>query len=94
MTIVDGTFMCVPGEMQLSRHLHDSLSEVFVAHTRSARPWELNWGGGWFCPGCAVEATADKRHVRCGKCGEYLDEFLHHLIERHPHRAGDGKGWI
>jgi hypothetical protein len=94
MSIGDSTFTCVPGEMQLSRHLHDSLSDVFVTHARSARPWALKWGGRWFCPGCGVEATADRQHVRCEKCGEYLDEFLHQLIELHPHRADDGNGWI
>ncbi|HSY21829.1 MAG TPA: hypothetical protein VK841_06935 [Polyangiaceae bacterium] len=37
----------------------------------------------------------DKEHVRCPSCGEHLDELLYALIERHPHRAGDGeKGWI
>jgi ribosomal protein S27AE len=93
MDIVNGTFACVSGEMPLSRNLHAKLSEVFIARTRGARPITLNWGGGWFCPGCGVAATADREHVRCGKCGEYLDEFLHALIELHPHRAPDGNGW-
>jgi hypothetical protein len=95
MIVKDGTFRCVPGEMQLSKNLHDGLSEVFVTRTRKARPHALNWGGGWFCPGCGIAAAADKEHVQCQSCGEYLDEFLYALIERHPHRAGDGeKGWI
>jgi hypothetical protein len=94
MDMVNGTFTCVSGEMPLSRNLHERLCEVFVSRTRSARPVPLNWGGGWFCPGCGVPATADREHVRCEKCGEYLDEFLYALIERHPHRAQDGQGWI
>jgi hypothetical protein len=91
MTLVDGTFMCVAGDMPLSRHLHDELSAVFVHRARSARPRSLDWGGVWFCPGCGVEATTDQQHVRCGQCGEYLDEFLYELVEIHPHRSGDGK---
>jgi hypothetical protein len=94
MTLVDGTFTCAEGQMQLSRDLHRRLSEVFVAHTRKARPHALNWGGGWFCPGCGVAAVADKEHVRCPMCGEYLDEFLYALIEQHPHREAGGRGWI
>ena len=93
MDIVNGTLTCVSGEMPLSRDLHAKLSEVFVARTRSARPITLNWGGGWFCPGCGVATASDMEHVRCGKCGEYLDEFLHALVELHPHRTPDGKGW-
>jgi len=92
MDLVNGTFACVSGEMPLSRNLHDQLSEVFVSRSRSARAMPLNWGGSWFCPGCGVAATTDDEHVRCGRCGEYLDEFLHALVELHPHRAQDGKG--
>jgi DNA-directed RNA polymerase subunit M/transcription elongation factor TFIIS len=89
MTLTDShagtTYSCLRGDMQLSRVMHDRLSEVFVARTRSARTHALNWGGGWFCPGCGVPATTDAEHVRCPKCNEYLDEFLHQLIELHPH---------
>jgi ribosomal protein S27AE len=91
MDLVNGTFTCVRGDMELSRRMHDALSEVFVARTRSARSRPLNWGEGWFCPGCGVAATTDPEHVRCGTCGEYLDEFLPQLIELHPHRARGGK---
>jgi rubrerythrin len=94
MDIVDGTFACASGEMALSRNLHDRLCEVFVSRSRSARQVPVNWGRGWFCPSCGTPAAADHEHVRCGTCGEYLDEFLHALIELHPHRALDGKGWI
>jgi hypothetical protein len=86
MSIVDGTFTCVAGEMQLSGSLHDTLSEVFVARARRARPRALNWGGNWFCPGCGVPAKTETEHVRCARCGEYLDEFLYQLVELHPHR--------
>lgn len=78
----------------LSQNLHDQLSEVFVSRTRAARQVPLDWGGSWFCPGWGVAATTDPKHVRCGKCGQYLDEFLHALVELHPHRAQDGTGSI
>lgn len=85
MEIVDGTFKCVPGNMPLSQNMHNGLSEVFVARSRHAREHPLRWGGRWFCPGCGVPATTSEEHVRCEKCGEYLDEFLYALVEWHPH---------
>lgn len=88
MEFADGTFKCVSGDMPLSRHLHDRLSEVFVARTRSARPISLKWGGEWFCPGCGAAAPIDGAHVRCERCRECLDEFLYELVELHPHRKG------
>jgi hypothetical protein len=93
MGLVNGTFACVSGEMPLSRSMHDRLSEVFVTRSRNARAMPLNWRGSWFCPGCGVAATTDHEHVRCRRCGEYLDEFLHALVELHPHRAQDDTGW-
>ena len=95
MAVQDGTLACARGEMPLSRALHKSLNEVFVAKTRRARAHALHWGGEWFCPGCGVAASTDKEHVRCPRCGEYLDEFLYALIELHPHRAiGSGRRGI
>jgi hypothetical protein len=88
MQLVDGTFKCVAGDMPLSQRLHDSLSEVFVTRARTGRLRALNWGGSWFCPGCGVPATTGSEHVRCEKCGEYLDEFLYGLVELHPHLGG------
>ena len=90
MDVVSATFTCVSCEMPLSRSLHDRLSEVFVSRTRSARTVPLNWGASWFCPGCRVAAKTGQDHVRCEKCGE----FLHALVELHPHRAHGGKGWL
>jgi hypothetical protein len=86
--------MCVEGDMPLSKKLHDSLSEVFVARSRDARSQPLKWGGRWFCPGCASPATTEADHVRCAACGQYLDEFLSQLIEFHPHRGPGGSGSI
>ncbi len=35
--------------------------------------------------GCGDPMQSDHEHVRCEKCGEYLDEFIHMLVELHPH---------
>ncbi|MFI5298264.1 MAG: hypothetical protein ACHREM_09220 [Polyangiales bacterium] len=91
MEMVDGTYKCISGDMPLSKVLHDRLSEVFVARSRSARALTINFGGRWFCPGCGSPASTDATHVRCEKCGEYLDEFLYQLIELHPHRDASGR---
>jgi hypothetical protein len=94
MDLVSGTFACVSGKMPLSGDLHDQLCEVFVSRTRGARAMPLNWGGSWFCPGCGGAATTGHEHVLCEKCGEYLEEFLHALVELHRHRVRHGTGWI
>ncbi|MEZ4258906.1 MAG: hypothetical protein R3B36_07545 [Polyangiaceae bacterium] len=89
MTLTDSdagmTYKCVPGDMHLSRVMHDRLSEVFEAHSRRARAHAQDWEGRWFCPGCGGPATVDAEHVRCPKCEEHLDEFIHGLVELHPH---------
>jgi hypothetical protein len=87
MVVRDGEVTCVPGEMGLSRKMHDGLSEVFIAHTRRSRPRAFPWGGRWFCPGCGGPMKTDNEHVRCETCSEYLDEFIHQLVEVHPHRS-------
>jgi predicted amidophosphoribosyltransferase len=93
MDLADGTYRCSPGHMPLSKDLHNRLTEVFVDRSRSARAIKLSWGGGWYCPGCGTPASVNGDHVECDRCGEYLDEFLSALIERHPHRRSDGQGW-
>ncbi|MBX3217133.1 MAG: hypothetical protein KF850_34195 [Labilithrix sp.] len=94
MDVMNGTFACVSGEMPLSPHLHSNLCELFVSRSRNAHSVPLNWGGSWFCPGRGRAATTGHKHVQCEACGVYLDEFLHALVELHPHRVPDGKGWI
>ncbi len=83
----DGTTLeCVPGEMQLSLALRTGLVEVFVERRRSARRVDYRIGGEWFCPGCGVPMVVGDG-AQCPRCREHLDEFVHSLIERHPHRA-------
>jgi hypothetical protein len=87
MVVRNGEVTCVPGEMGLSRKMRDGLSEVFVARTRPGRPHAFARGGRWFCPGCGGLMKTDSEHVRCETCGEYLDEFIHALVELDPHRG-------
>ena len=65
--------------------MHDRLSEVFEARSRRGRGLPLGQGGRWFCPGCGCPATTGAEHVQCPRCDEYLDEFIHGLVELHPH---------
>jgi uncharacterized Zn finger protein (UPF0148 family) len=80
------TLKCTSGEMELSDELRRRLVEVFVSQSRTGKSLPMNWGGAWYCPGCGVPTVADAGHIRCSHCGELLDEFLHVLIELHPHR--------
>ena len=88
MTLTDShaglTYKCLRGDMQLSRTMHDSLSEVFEARSRHGER-RGNPSGRWSCPGCGIPMDDEHGHVRCGECGEYLDEFIHGLVELHPH---------
>jgi hypothetical protein len=87
MTLADShagtTYKCVPGDIQLSRVMHDRLSEVFVTQNRHAEGRE--GVGSWFCPRCGKLMNNEDGHVRCVECGEFLDEFIHGLVELHPH---------
>ena len=43
-------------------------------------------GSARICPGCGVPMVEDDG-VQCPRCGEHLDELVHALVERHPHRV-------
>ena len=81
------TLTCATGGMALSVGLRDRLVEVFETRSRRAEGRPMDWGGGWFCPGCGCPATTTSDHVECPQCGELLDEFLVDLVELHPHRT-------
>ena len=58
-----------------------------VVFTYGGKPHAI--GGDWFCPGCGVptqELTPGA--LRCPACSRSLVEFVHSLIERHPHFDG------
>ena len=96
---VDGHFECKRGGMPLAQELERRLIECFVTETRRPREPSIvckggppKIGGQWHCPGCGVMAEeSTPGDLRCPKCGRSLVEFVHSLIERHPHLDSSGK---
>lgn len=86
----DGELACEQGDMGLSRHLERGLTECFVERTRkpTATPLPFRVGGSWSCPGCGIAMLEDPPGlVACPRCGLSLGEFVHELVELHPHRG-------
>jgi hypothetical protein len=85
-----GELECGRGGMQLSKDLERRLRDVFEYAARPPKksPFDQR-SGGWFCPSCAlrIERAADGDH-RCPNCNRTIGEFVHALIELHPHRGG------
>ena len=82
--------------MSLSRHLEGRLTECFI--TKVSKPRDLRFsfvvGGQWYCPGCGVPTIEENGFVRCTQCGLTLNEFMHSLVEHHPHKEkGDHTDW-
>lgn len=84
----------------MSRHLATHLFACFVS--KSERPKdppplsEMKYSGGvgehWFCPGCGVVMHEQTPWtVRCPQCGLSIWEFLHELIEIHPHKGNEAQ---
>lgn len=86
----NGVLTCVRGDMPLSPKLNQDLHDCFVANTRQPiekQHYNYRIGGTWYCPGCGVLTTEDETGaIRCPRCKRNLREFMHHLIELHPHR--------
>jgi uncharacterized Zn finger protein (UPF0148 family) len=85
----NGDLTCEQGEMGLSQRLERGLTECFVDRTRMPleAPLPFVVGGGWCCPGCGVAMIeTEPGSVVCSKCGLSLSEFIHELVELHPHR--------
>jgi hypothetical protein len=79
---------CAPGDMWLSEKLAGALRECYVENVRSPRerPFPARVGGEWFCPGCGIKTTEESvGDVRCPQCKRSLAEFIHALVELHPH---------
>ena len=91
-----GEFECVRGRMGLAQELEQRLRECYVLQTRAPRDVVFTYGGkphriggDWFCPGCGVAAQElTPGDLRCPACSRSLVEFVHSLIERHPHFDG------
>ena len=85
-----GELTCERGTMGLSQQLERELTECFVARTRAPRstPLPFRVGGSWFCPGCAVPMVeTEPGLLKCFKYDLSLGEFIHELVELHPHRG-------
>lgn len=84
---IGGELTCVKGQMGLSQHLERRLTECFIL--RADKPHESKFsflvGGKWFCPGCGVPTIEGGGAVRCPQCELSLNEFIHRLVELHPH---------
>jgi len=92
---VDGHFECKRGQMPLARELEQRLIECFVTEVRCPREPSIGppkIGGRWYCPSCGVMAEeSTPGDLRCPKCARSLFEFVHSLIEHHPHLDNSGK---
>ena len=76
--------------MGFSQHLERGLIECFVDRTRAPRsaPLPFRVGGSWFCPSSGLPMSeAEPGLVMCSDCGLSLGEFIHELVELHPHRG-------
>jgi hypothetical protein len=86
----NGELTCERGDMGLSQHLERGLTECFVDRTRIPRsePLPFRVGGSWSCPACGVAmAETEPGLILCSQCGLSLGEFIHELVELHPHRG-------
>jgi len=92
----DGSLECVRGRMGLAQELEQRLRECYVTKARDPKDAAFTYGGRphpiggtWFCPGCGVAAQElTPGDLRCPVCSRSLVEFVHALIERHPHFDG------
>jgi hypothetical protein len=91
MTLTDShggaTFTCIAGDMQLSRAMHDQLSETFGDDPRSSGATAETTNTRWFCPGCGTPMRDVDGRTRCADCGRSVDKFIYGLVEFHPHRG-------
>jgi hypothetical protein len=95
----NGHFECVRGQMPLSLRLERQLCDCYVSQVRRPRDMTFTYGGqphtvggDWYCPGCGVLIQElSPGDLRCPICSQSIVEFIHSLIELHPHF--DGARW-
>jgi hypothetical protein len=83
MSLVDGVFTCISGDMPLIRILHARLTERFpVSRPRPATAEVGKQPARWFCPGCGLPLGAG---MVCAVCGVSIHDFVFQLVDIHPH---------
>ena len=98
-TTVGGELTCERGGMPLADELAQRLRDCYVLEVRRPRDVVFQYngrphgiGGTWFCPGCGVKLREDSPgDLRCPACERSLVEFVHSLVERHPHLGDSGQ---
>ena len=86
---------CDSGQLIFAKELSDRLVSCYATEDRVPKdlPFGFAVGGTWFCPACGSQAEESERgRVKCPECGRSLNEFIHSLVEKHPHADGKG-GW-
>ncbi len=83
MSLADGVFACIPGDMMFSPAMHQTMRERFPVDSPRREAVQIGRQfARWFCPGCGVPLDA-KQH--CVKCGQSIRDLLGQLVELHPH---------
>jgi uncharacterized Zn finger protein (UPF0148 family) len=85
----NGELTCDRGEMALSQHIEQELTECFVDRTRVPSTALLPFavGGSWFCPGCgAPMGETEPGLIMCVRCNRSIGEFIRELVDLHPHK--------
>jgi rubrerythrin len=87
--VASGELECVPGAMQLSKHMEHRLSDRYEQHVGGfdVQSLPVTIGGTWFCPACGERA--DERtpgDLRCPTCRRSMSDLAPELIEFHYHR--------
>lgn len=84
MSLADGVFACIPGDMALATKMHAILRERFPADKPRAESVDVGRRvSRWFCPECGVPVDED---AHCRHCGHTLCDLLSALSE---HLHGD-----
>lgn len=82
-------WLCENGNMYLSKHLAERLNRCFILKSESPKDLKFSFiiGGNWFCPYDATKMIEESGYVKCLECKISLNEFIHHLVELHPHKS-------
>ena len=82
--------VCQNGKMEVTVELEERLRKCYILKLRKPQemPFSFLVGGNWFCPQCGILAIEENGSIRCPKCKLSINEFIHSLVEHHPHFDG------